>query len=59
MGMPGPDHIIYIPMILMLGLVLGWVLGSRATRNQITREKERAERREQRRRERLERREQS
>jgi hypothetical protein len=28
--MPTAAHFIYIPSILLLGIVLGWILGSRA-----------------------------
>ncbi len=28
--MPTAAHVIYIPGVLLVGLVLGWVLGSRA-----------------------------
>ena len=28
--MPNAAHFIYIPSILLLGVVLGWILGSRA-----------------------------
>ncbi|MBP7778024.1 MAG: hypothetical protein KA371_12895 [Acidobacteria bacterium] len=29
-GTPTAGHFIYIPVILLLGVVVGWVLGSRA-----------------------------
>ncbi len=29
-GTPTAGHFIYIPVILLMGVVLGWVLGSRA-----------------------------
>jgi hypothetical protein len=50
--MPTTAHIIYIPVILLLGFVGGWVMGSRATHNEIARQKEREEAREARRAER-------
>lgn len=28
--MPSGAHFIYIPAVLLLGLVIGWILGSRA-----------------------------
>ena len=28
--MPSAAHFIYIPAILLLGIVIGWILGSRA-----------------------------
>ena len=30
MGMPGPEHFIFIPGVLLIGMVLGYILGSRA-----------------------------
>jgi hypothetical protein len=32
MGFPGPEHFIFIPGILLVGMVLGYVMGSRAAR---------------------------
>ena len=29
--MPTAAHFIYIPGVLLLGIVIGWILGSRAT----------------------------
>lgn len=29
-GTPTAGHFIYIPVILLVGIVIGWVLGSRA-----------------------------
>lgn len=34
-----PQHVIYIPSMLMLGLICGWVLGSRAVRAEIEKKK--------------------
>lgn len=31
--MPPVAHVIYIPMVLMIGVVIGWVLGGRAARD--------------------------
>lgn len=36
-----PQHMIYIPSVLMLGLVLGYILGSRAVRAELDRRKRR------------------
>ena len=30
MGTPGPEHFIFIPGVLMIGAVFGFVMGSRA-----------------------------
>jgi uncharacterized membrane protein len=38
MHLPPSSHFIYIPVIAMLGLALGFVLGARATRDAITQE---------------------
>jgi hypothetical protein len=32
-GQMGAGHFIYIPAVLFLGLVIGWILGSRAARD--------------------------
>jgi hypothetical protein len=34
-NLPGPEHLIFIPGVLLLGIVIGWVLGGRAAREQI------------------------
>lgn len=31
----GPEHVIFIPGVLLVGIVIGWVLGARATRQAI------------------------
>lgn len=41
--MPTTAHIIYIPAMLLLGIVLGWILGSRATRDALAAEQRRKE----------------
>jgi hypothetical protein len=47
MGEMSGAHFIYIPAILLIGVVIGWVLGSRAAADafavQARREQERAE----------------
>jgi len=44
-GTPTAGHFIYIPVILLLGVVVGWVLGSRAAADAMAMEqKKRAER---------------
>jgi hypothetical protein len=42
MGTPGPEHFIFIPGILMIGIVLGYVLGSRAARAELERKRKRS-----------------
>lgn len=45
MDLPPSSHFIYIPVILVLGVVLGFVMGSRATRDQLRFEQNQAEER--------------
>ncbi len=42
--MPTLEHIIYIPGVLLVGLVLGYTLGARAVRAEIERTRRRAKR---------------
>jgi hypothetical protein len=42
MNTPGPEHFIFIPGVLLIGLVLGYILGSRAARAEIDRRRRRA-----------------
>lgn len=35
MGVPTSEHVIFIPGVLLIGIVIGWMLGARAARNQI------------------------
>jgi proteasome assembly chaperone (PAC2) family protein len=42
MNTPGPEHFIFIPGILLVGMVLGYIMGSRAARAEIDRRKRRA-----------------
>lgn len=39
--MPTPAHVIFIPGVLLVGLVLGYILGARAARAEIGRKKAR------------------
>ena len=46
-GMPTAAHFIFIPAVLILGVVIGWILGSRAAQDAMALElKKREERRE-------------
>lgn len=36
-----PQHVIYIPTALLLGLVLGYILGARAVRAELEKRKKR------------------
>ncbi len=42
MNTPGPEHFIFIPGILLIGIVLGYIMGARAARAQIQRRRLRA-----------------
>lgn len=42
MNAPGPEHLIFIPGVLLVGIVLGYVLGARAARAEIARRRRRA-----------------
>ncbi|MDB4945479.1 MAG: hypothetical protein JWP97_5013 [Labilithrix sp.] len=35
MGLPTAEHVIFIPVVLMLGLALGYMLGGKAARQQM------------------------
>jgi len=48
-GLPPSSHFIYIPVIFILGIVLGFVLGAKATRDAIALEQRKAAEREERR----------
>lgn len=42
MTWPPIEHVIYIPVVLLLGTVLGFVMGSRSARADIERKRKRA-----------------
>jgi hypothetical protein len=42
MTTPGPEHIIFIPGILLIGIVIGYVMGARTARAEIERRRLRA-----------------
>jgi hypothetical protein len=48
MGGMSASHFIFIPAVLLIGLVIGWILGSRAARDayaaELRRREERAQR---------------
>jgi len=46
--MPSASHLIFIPGVLLIGIVIGWILGSRAARDAYAAELRRREQREQR-----------
>ncbi len=47
-GTPSAGHFIYIPVILLVGVVAGWVLGSRAAADAMAMEQKKREERAQR-----------
>jgi hypothetical protein len=42
-GTPTAGHFIYIPVVLLLGVVIGWVLGSRAAADAMAMEQRKRE----------------
>jgi len=42
MGLPTPEHVFFIPGVLLIGMVLGYIIGGRAARAQAERKRERA-----------------
>lgn len=45
-GIPSAAHFIYIPFSVLVGVVIGWVLGSRAAQDAFAAELKRRERKE-------------
>jgi hypothetical protein len=41
-SLPGPEHFLFIPGVLLIGVVIGWVLGGRAARDQIAKRQRKA-----------------
>jgi hypothetical protein len=42
MGLPTPEHLIFIPVVLIIGVVIGWVLGGNAARQKLAEKAKRA-----------------
>jgi hypothetical protein len=42
MNTPGPEHFIFIPGILLVGIVIGYIMGARAARAELDRRRRRA-----------------
>jgi hypothetical protein len=40
-GVPNASHFIFIPAVLIVGVVIGWILGSRAARDAFAMEQRR------------------
>jgi hypothetical protein len=41
MNTPGPEHLIFIPGVLLIGIVFGYIMGARAARAQLARRRQR------------------
>jgi proteasome assembly chaperone (PAC2) family protein len=41
MNTPGPEHFLFIPGILLVGMVIGYIMGARAARAEIDKRKRR------------------
>ncbi len=46
-GVPTAGHFVFIPAVLIIGLVIGWILGSRAAQDAMAMELKRREERRQ------------
>jgi hypothetical protein len=44
-GLPPSSHFIFIPAVLLIGVMIGWILGSRAARDAYAAELKRREER--------------
>jgi hypothetical protein len=42
MNTPGPEHFIFIPGVLLIGVVIGYIMGARAARAELERRRRRA-----------------
>lgn len=42
MSLPTPEHFIFIPAVLLVGIVIGWVLGGRSARDKLAARAKRA-----------------
>lgn len=43
-GIPSSSHFIFIPAVLLIGVVIGWVLGGRAAQDALAAELKKRER---------------
>jgi hypothetical protein len=43
LGIPSASHFIFIPTVLLIGIVIGWILGSRAAQDAYAAELKRRE----------------
>jgi hypothetical protein len=42
MNAPGPEHFIFIPGVLLIGVVIGYIMGSRSAKAELERRRRRA-----------------
>jgi uncharacterized protein YneF (UPF0154 family) len=42
MGLPTADHVIFIPAVLLLGIVIGYIIGHKSARTELENRKQRA-----------------
>lgn len=45
MGEMGAGHFLFIPAVLLIGIVIGWIMGSRAARDAFEEERRRKDER--------------
>ena len=41
---PSPEHVVFIPGVLLLGVFIGYTMGARAVRDEVRRKREREKR---------------
>ena len=41
---PTPEHVVFIPGVLLLGVFIGYTMGARAVRDEVRRQRERERR---------------
>jgi hypothetical protein len=41
-GLPGPEHFIFIPGVLLIGITIGWILGGRSAQARLEEKRRRA-----------------
>jgi hypothetical protein len=42
MSLPGPEHLIFIPGVLLVGVTIGWILGGKSARAELDKKRRRA-----------------
>jgi ABC-type dipeptide/oligopeptide/nickel transport system permease subunit len=41
MDLPGPAHFLFIPGVMMIGIVIGWILGGNSARAELEKRRKR------------------